>query len=248
MIPNRTIFSLSNEKNHKLSINFRSSMNFIYTYANDMQNYIRKKCDDILDELIEKKKEFDSIDDDNEDDGPYKQNLEYDIIKLENELSNSAGDYCQVLFMSVFISIYALFEKYLDDLCKDICNSEKLALTPNNLKYNGIKRSQLYLKKVAGLSFPDNKQEWQIILELSKLRNSFVHNSGKNYNYYDVHENLHDFFWIYDEYLEHLYEYTTVEFEPMLSLDSIGMIIGTLKRFSNFMDDILNDRYWEINW
>ena len=244
MIPRRIhglIFD--SEKNHKLSINFRTSMDFMYSYANEMQNYIRKNCDGILYELIEKKKEYEDMPDDNDDDKMFKLDFETEIINIELELSDSAGDYCQVLFMSVFISIYALFEKYLDDLCKDICNSENLALTPNKLKEKGIKRSQIYLKKVAGLCFPDNKQEWSIILGLSDLRNKFVHNAGIDYYRKDVNENLHNFFWIYDEYLKNLDGYAAVEFEPMLSFKSIIKVIDTLKRFSIYMDDTLRDRY-----
>jgi hypothetical protein len=58
-----------------------------------------------------------------------------------------------------------------------------------------------------------------------------------------VHYILHDFFWIYDEYLEDLDEYASVDFVPMLSLESIDKIIETLNRFSNYLDDILKNRY-----
>ena len=54
---------------------------------------------------------------------------------------------------------------------------------------------------------------------------------------------LHDFLWNYDEYFEDLIEYVSVDFEPMLSLESINKIIETLNRFSNYSDDILKDRY-----
>ncbi|MDQ0186679.1 hypothetical protein MKX78_24230 [Cytobacillus sp. FSL R5-0569] len=48
----------------------------------------------------------------------------------------------------------------------------------NDLNGNGIEKASKYLKKVVGIDFPNQAEEWTYINHCNQLRNCFVHNGG----------------------------------------------------------------------
>lgn len=76
---------------------------------------------------------------------------------------------------SLFIAAYSQFEQALTDICNDYTERFALPITLNDLAGKGVIRCQSYLKKVVGVSFPDDEPEWKRILNLGKLRNHLVH-------------------------------------------------------------------------
>ena len=84
----------------------------------------------------------------------------------------------RILRYSFFVHIYSLLEHTLLRIADDVRQSRKLGLSPGDLKDDGITRAKTYLKKVAGIQFPDSTSEWQDILALNSLRNVIVHSGG----------------------------------------------------------------------
>jgi hypothetical protein len=56
-------------------------------------------------------------------------------------------------------------------------HKQKLELSPADLRDEGITRAKTYLKKVAGVKFPDTTA-WQDIATLNYIRNIVVHGTG----------------------------------------------------------------------
>jgi hypothetical protein len=79
---------------------------------------------------------------------------------------------------SLFVHTYSLLERTLLGLAEHIQHAQKLDLSPNDLRDEGIVRAKTYLKKVARIPFPDTAPAWQEILTLNRIRNLVVHNTG----------------------------------------------------------------------
>jgi len=80
---------------------------------------------------------------------------------------------------SLFITLYSPLEHELDGLCNYICEEKSYQIKLNDLNGKGIHRAKKYLKKVAGIEFPDTKPSWNAIVHYSHIRNFIVHNDGK---------------------------------------------------------------------
>lgn len=266
------------EKGHPLSKQFRTNLNFMSSYAENMDSYIKHEFNLLRNEIESLKDEMRSsgfstprrgkwspfgeegykgneVADDDErlykeedDDGfdpdrAYKEEFEDRLLTKELEISHIAGYYPQVLCRSLFIAIYSLFERYLINLCNDVCESERLGLKPEALSEKGIWAARTYLNDVAGLTFPDDAEEWSVIRGLSKLRNDLAHDIGRSFdkdNKKDVNPKLLDYFWLDDDiYLEDL----DLDLDsPMFSVGSIKNVLSTLSRFSNFVDKSFEER------
>lgn len=157
------------------SKNFRLSLDFLNSYAENMESSIKLRCQALANESEAIKEEFEDIEvtdyDDRHSKDPdvdvdfdfehawHKEDLQFEYEDKRHEAEMYATYYSQIFFESLFITIYSLFERYLDDLCNDARGSWSLTLKPKDLSGKGIKRSQAYLKKVARLNFPDDKLE-----------------------------------------------------------------------------------------
>ena len=86
-----------------------------------------------------------------------------------------------ILNSSLFLMCYSFLEAELVRLCKLLCQQKGLSPSYDEFheKGNDLQKTHQYLKKVAGLSFPDNTPEWQEINDWTRLRNVLVHNEGK---------------------------------------------------------------------
>lgn len=84
-----------------------------------------------------------------------------------------------ILRQSFFVTCYSLLESRLLNLCIHIKKEKNLRIGYNDLKCKGIFAAQTYLKKVAGISFPDQNLSWQEVLVYNRIRNIIVHNYRK---------------------------------------------------------------------
>jgi hypothetical protein len=84
----------------------------------------------------------------------------------------------QVLRSSLFVTCYTMLEVELEMLCQVLKSELRLRLVPSDLKGQGVKNSQAYIKKVAGLEFPDQSRAWVTIVSLADIRNVVVHMRG----------------------------------------------------------------------
>jgi len=90
--------------------------------------------------------------------------------------------YPNTLWTSLFLTGYALFENTLDELSDYFAEKKRTALLPKDLNYKGIKRSIVFLTKVAVVSFPETSLYLEKIQKTNKIRNCLAH-GGKIGNY-----------------------------------------------------------------
>jgi hypothetical protein len=84
----------------------------------------------------------------------------------------------KILRYSLFVHTYSVFEHTLFRIAEDIKALKGLSLSARELRDDGITRVKTYLKKVAGLPFPDTSPGWNDIIALSSIRNLISHNEG----------------------------------------------------------------------
>jgi hypothetical protein len=135
------------------------------------------------------------------------------------------------------MALYSHFERYLNNLCNDVCESESLSLKRGDLRGQGIISASVYLKKVAQLNFPDSTDQWRVIEKLSKIRNFLVHDPGKIDNFVKNNPELLDYLWQHDKSWDNLID----SFNLMISFESIKNIINTLIDFSHNLDEVVKE-------
>jgi hypothetical protein len=97
----------------------------------------------------------------------------------DRDAALAAEVYPNLLYSSLFAASYFAFERSLHEICRTLQEAQGQDIAPNDLAGSGIKRSQLYLNKVAGFTFPEEPQRWQRISDLHELRNVVAHNGGR---------------------------------------------------------------------
>ncbi len=80
---------------------------------------------------------------------------------------------------SLFTHTYSFLEYHLLHLCDGLYRHEGLRLPPKALRDDGIFRARTYMKKVAGIDFPDTSAPWQEITILNVIRNIVSHGDGR---------------------------------------------------------------------
>ncbi|WP_428909064.1 hypothetical protein [Niallia sp. Krafla_26] len=108
--------------------------------------------------------------------------------KYEEAVSNKGGhvkpiaqygvEFPNIMRTSLFYSCFAYLENYLLIICKEIRRFKKIEIEINDIRHKGIEKAQVYLKKIAGLKFPDQSSEWNHIKKCNKVRNILIHNGG----------------------------------------------------------------------
>lgn len=83
-----------------------------------------------------------------------------------------------ILWRTIFLHSYFLFESSLDQICNNIQESEKYALTLRDMNGRGIQRASLYLRKVCKITNPFTTRHWVELMDFNKMRNVFVHSDG----------------------------------------------------------------------
>lgn len=76
---------------------------------------------------------------------------------------------------SFIVLLFLVTEHQLNQLCDVIQKRRNLPVQANEMGGDALKRSKVYLQKVAGLSI----KNWEYLEDLSKVRNCIVHALGK---------------------------------------------------------------------
>ena len=79
---------------------------------------------------------------------------------------------------SMFVISYSLLEHRLLEICRILQKQQKHKITLKDLKDEGIRSGQTFLKGVVGVEFPDGKKEWSDITNYNRLRNAIIHADG----------------------------------------------------------------------
>lgn len=94
-----------------------------------------------------------------------------DFFELSDELPS-------ILRYSVVTQAHSLLERYLDQTAQTYMELSKPSVRLQDLVGKGLRRAHQYLKKVAGVEFPEDMPEWIEIQRLQELRNCIVHADG----------------------------------------------------------------------
>jgi hypothetical protein len=76
---------------------------------------------------------------------------------------------------SFVVLLFLVIEHQLNQLCDEIKKRKNLPIRASEMSGDALKRSKVYLEKVAGISI----KNWSDIEDLSKVRNCIVHALGK---------------------------------------------------------------------
>lgn len=116
--------------------------------------------------------------------------LKMKIVAMENSVDEDIVDvrfgrkvqyeeiFPMILWKSLFLSTYFLLENSLDQISKNLRNSNSYKLSIKDITGLGIYRSSLYLKKVCGIVEPFQSESWLRITDFNKIRNVLVHSDG----------------------------------------------------------------------
>ncbi|MEM9000606.1 MAG: hypothetical protein AAGB24_10110 [Bacteroidota bacterium] len=80
-----------------------------------------------------------------------------------------------ILWRTTFLHSYFRLESALDQVCKNLQQTENYKVGLTDIAGNGIFRASTYLKKVCGISEPFSDNIWARLNDYNKLRNVFVH-------------------------------------------------------------------------
>jgi hypothetical protein len=100
------------------------------------------------------------------------ENLEEDLISLSESMPI-------ITRQSIFISLIAFFENYLNSTCGMLKKYKETKLALSDISGSGIFRAKNYIEKVIGVDFPSKEPVWENITIYIKLRNIMVHADGE---------------------------------------------------------------------
>lgn len=80
-----------------------------------------------------------------------------------------------ILWRTTFLHSYFRLESALDQVCKNLQQTEDYKIGLSDVAGNGIFRASVYLKKVCDISEPFSDNNWGKLNDYNKLRNIFVH-------------------------------------------------------------------------
>jgi hypothetical protein len=87
--------------------------------------------------------------------------------------------FLEVLWESLFISIYSFFEYELFRLCKKFEQEYENSIKIKEIRGYIFNQAPIYLKKIVKIDFPDKCTEWEKIGVYKIVRNSIVHRQGR---------------------------------------------------------------------
>jgi hypothetical protein len=80
-----------------------------------------------------------------------------------------------ILWRTTFLHSYFRLESSLDQVCKNLQQTEDYKIGLEDVAGKGIFRASVYLKKVCDISEPFSDNTWGKLNDYNKLRNIFVH-------------------------------------------------------------------------
>lgn len=108
---------------------------------------------------------------------------------IQNEhYFNLTNLYPHIIWSSVFLTSYSIFESTLDEVCKYFIKKNDIKITLNDLRDRGIFRSKLFIVKVLKVKFPYDNRKWEFITNCNKVRSCLIHRSSDMSNYKEKDE------------------------------------------------------------
>ncbi|RUA15991.1 MAG: hypothetical protein DSY83_06505 [Flavobacteriia bacterium] len=80
-----------------------------------------------------------------------------------------------ILWRTTFLHSYFRLESAIDQVCKNLQQTEGYKVGLADIAGNGIFRASIYLKKVCDINEPFSDNTWGKLNDYNKLRNIFVH-------------------------------------------------------------------------
>ena len=101
------------------------------------------------------------------------------FAEVNEHCARIEGAFPSLLRRSLFLTIYAEIEAYLNAVCEKAKRAQELELSLHELAGRGIQRAKLYLAKVASVPFPSDSPEWKKLTDYNQLRNALAHTEGR---------------------------------------------------------------------
>lgn len=95
-----------------------------------------------------------------------------------DEIAQARDNFPQLLRSTTLVALYSLLEHQLFKVCNHLKKTEKLTLTHNDLRGEGIVQAQRFIKIACKKPFPDGESQWQMIQHVRRIRNCLVHGGG----------------------------------------------------------------------
>ncbi|MEN2282398.1 hypothetical protein AAGF08_09695 [Algoriphagus sp. SE2] len=152
---------------HDLSIFYDFKFDPIKEYISYSNNHILKVEEKVRRKII--KWDHENSSDPEIPDG-------YDVY--QNEI-NTIREFRPILYNSMFLTIYSLFENEFIALCEYAAKIQDSSLHPKDLSgKNYIDQCRRYIVKVLEVNLDKLNTEWEDITKFQTLRNSFAHKNG----------------------------------------------------------------------
>lgn len=139
---------------------YRYHFDYISLELKDIEAFI-KSSDKFLTDNLESNKKL--------SDGP-----EYANHRLHPEIQ-FGSIFPDILWRTTFLHSYFRLESALDQICKNLQQTEDYKIGLGDISGNGIFRASVYLKKVCDITKPFSDNSWGKLNDYNKLRNIFVH-------------------------------------------------------------------------
>jgi hypothetical protein len=161
-------------------VNVSIPLNNLESFAHDVEEFLYEKFMETVVQREEHEDDddyYEREDEDEDEDDPFIRSIN-SFSYFQGSRHRYSVEFPSIMRTSLFLSCYSFLENHLITICKEIQRKKKLELGVGDLKHNGIEKAQVYLKKVAGLNFPEQSPEWNYIKKCNKIRNCIVHNGS----------------------------------------------------------------------
>lgn len=135
-----------------------------------------------------------------------------------------------IIWSSLFLSIYSSFESKLNQICLIVMEKDKIELSPKDLRDSGLTRARKYLYNVAKYKLPIPENKWKLSEKYNKVRNTLAHNEGR----LDKHDNKKD---------KDFHNF--IKSNSNLKIDNFNKLVIT-KNFVLEVENFFNDVYLTI--
>lgn len=136
--------------------------------------YFREYIDFNVSQLDERKKKLEDLLKQDISESPESQDILETIYSVE-KLRLPA-----YFYHSTIVSLHSLLETHLNEICEIIIKETDFVFSLNEFsEKNQIKKSRIFLKKLANLNFEEFDKNWIYITTLQKIRNLIVHDNSQ---------------------------------------------------------------------
>lgn len=138
---------------------YRYLFDYISNEIKDIENFIISTEKFLNDNLAEHKK----LKDENRQINRFDPEIQFGSI------------FPDILWRTTFLHSYFRLESSLDQICKNLQQTNSYKIGLSDIAGNGIFRASVYLKKICNIERPFSENVWSKLNDYNKLRNIFVH-------------------------------------------------------------------------